>query len=111
MLFRSQMWNSLQKLINLPDSTGVYCAHEYTQANAAFALSVEPQNAELQARSKTIDALRSANQPTVPSTIGLEKATNPFLRPTSPDLQANLNMVGADPVAVFAETRRLKDSF
>ena len=106
-----QMWNSLQKLINLPDSTGVYCAHEYTQANAAFALSVEPQNAELQARSKTIDALRSANQPTVPSTIGLEKATNPFLRPTSPDLQANLNMVGADPVVVFAETRRLKDSF
>ena len=106
-----QMWDSLQKLIALPDSTGVYCAHEYTQANAAFALSVEPQNLELQSRSKEIDALRAANQPTVPSTIGLEKATNPFLRPSSPDLQANLGMTGADLVEVFTETRRRKDSF
>ena len=106
-----QMWTSLQKLIELPDNTGVYCAHEYTQANAAFALSVEPQNSELHARSKEIDALRLANKPTVPSTIGLEKATNPFLRPMSEDLQANLDMVGADLVAVFAETRRRKDNF
>ena len=105
------MWDSLQKLIALPDSTGVYCAHEYTQANAAFALSVEPQNWELQSRSKEIDALRAANQPTVPSTIGLEKATNPFLRPSSADLQANLGMTGADLVDVFTETRRRKDSF
>ena len=106
-----QMWDSLQKLMALPDSTGVYCAHEYTQANAAFALSVEPQNRELQSRSKEIDALRAANQPTVPSTIGLEKATNPFLRPSSPDLQANLGMTGADLVEIFTETRRRKDSF
>ena len=106
-----QMWTSLQKLIELPDNTGVYCAHEYTQANAAFALSVEPQNSELNARSKEIDALRLANKPTVPSTIGLEKATNPFLRPMSENLQANLDMVGADLVAVFAETRRRKDNF
>ena len=89
----------------------VYCAHEYTQANAAFALSVEPQNAALQARSKEIDALRAAGKPTVPSTIGIEKETNPFLRPMSPDLQANLNMTGGELVEVFAETRRRKDNF
>ena len=74
-----QMWTSLQKLINLPDETRVYCAHEYTQSNAAFALSVEPQNEQLQQRSNEIDALRSEGKPTVPSTLGLEKATNPFL--------------------------------
>lgn len=107
----AQMWTSLQKLAALPDSTGVYCAHEYTQSNAAFALSVEPQNDALQMRSREIDALRADNIPTVPSTIGLEKATNPFLRPMSADLQANLNLTGADLVEVFAETRRRKDSF
>lgn len=106
-----QMWTSLQKLAALPDATGVYCAHEYTQANAAFALSVEPQNGALQQRAKDIDALRADHRPTVPSTIGLEKETNPFLRPMSPDLQANLNMTGADLVEVFAETRRRKDNF
>ncbi|MBO6557178.1 MAG: hydroxyacylglutathione hydrolase [Pseudomonadales bacterium] len=107
----AQMWDSLQKLIELPDCTGVYCAHEYTQANAAFALSVEPQNAALQLRSKDIDSLRSEGKPTVPSTIGLEKETNPFLRPMSADLQATLNMQGAELVDVFAETRRRKDRF
>ena len=107
----AQMWGSLQKLIALPDSTGVYCAHEYTQANAAFALSVEPQNNALQKRSTEIDDLRRQGIPTVPSTIGIEKATNPFLRPMSPDLQANLNLSGADLTDVFAETRRRKDSF
>jgi len=106
-----QMWTSLQKLMALPESTGVYCAHEYTQANAAFALSVEPQNEALQQRAKEIDALRSEGEPTVPSTIGLEIKTNPFLRPMSDDLQANLNMQGAALVDVFAETRRRKDSF
>jgi len=107
----AQMWTSLQKLIALPDATGVYCAHEYTAANAAFALSVEPQNDDLQQRSKEIEALRADNKPTVPSTMGLEKATNPFLRPMSADLQANLDMVGAELVDVFAETRRRKDHF
>lgn len=107
----AQMWTSLQKLRNLPDDTAVYCAHEYTQANAKFALSVEPQNQELQARSKEIDELRSAGKPTVPSTIGLEKATNPFLRPMSDDLQNNIGKKGADLVEVFAETRRRKDNF
>lgn len=107
----AQMWNSLQKLSALPDDTRVYCAHEYTQSNAAFALSVEPQNADLKKRAEQITTLRAANKPTVPSTIGEEKATNPFLRPMSPELQANLNLQGADLVEVFAETRRRKDSF
>lgn len=107
----AQMWTSLQKLMALPENTGVYCAHEYTQANAAFALSVEPQNDALQQRAKEIEALRAEGKPTVPSTIGLELETNPFLRPMSDDLQANLNMQGAELVDVFAETRRRKDNF
>lgn len=106
-----QMWTSLQKLIALPDDTTVYCAHEYTQSNARFALTVEPQNSELQARAKVIDDLRSANKPTVPSNLGVEKRTNPFLRPMSSDLQETLGMTAAPLVEVFAETRLRKDNF
>lgn len=106
-----QMWTSLKKLRDLPDDTVVYCAHEYTQANARFALTVEPQNDDLQARAREIDSLRADGKPTVPSTIGLEKATNPFLRPMSEDLQATLGLAGASLVDVFAETRRRKDNF
>lgn len=107
----AQMWTSLSKLAALPDDTRVYCAHEYTQANARFALAVEPGNAALQARARAIDAARAAGRPTVPSTMAEERATNPFLRPTSADLQRTLNLAGADPVAVFAETRKRKDTF
>lgn len=106
-----QMWTSLTKLRELPDETAVYCAHEYTQSNARFAVTVEPQNEALMARSKEIDDLRAAGKPTVPSTIGLEKATNPFLRPMSEDLQETIGKRGADLVEVFAETRRRKDNF
>ena len=106
-----QMWASLEKLMALPDDTVVYCAHEYTQANAAFALSVEPHNDALQARAAEIDALRAQGKPTVPTTIGLERATNPFVRPQSADLQATIGLTGANPVAVFAETRKRKDNF
>jgi len=106
-----QMWTSLQKLIALPDDTTVYCAHEYTQSNARFALTVEPQNNELQERVKVIDELRSANKPTVPSNLGVEKRTNPFLRPMSSDLQETLGMTAAPLVDVFAETRLRKDNF
>lgn len=106
-----QMWNSLQKLRALPDDTRVYCAHEYTQANARFAVTVEPQNRALIERSEQITELRAAGKPTVPSTISLEKATNPFLRPDSVDLQSTLGLGGDDLVAVFAETRRRKDNF
>lgn len=107
----AQMWNSLSRLAALPDSTQIYCAHEYTLANARFALSVEPQNAALQARMKEIERLRAADRPTVPSTLAAERATNPFLRPDSADLQATIGLPGADLVEVFARTRALKDSF
>jgi hydroxyacylglutathione hydrolase len=105
------MWSSLSKLSRLPDDTRVYCAHEYTASNARFALSVEPENAALVARAESVTALRAAGKPTVPSTRGLEKATNPFLRVASAELQRSVDRVGADAVAVFAETRRRKDHF
>jgi hydroxyacylglutathione hydrolase len=106
-----QMWSSLQKILGWPDDTRIYCAHEYTLANAQFALTVEPDNAALIARAREVAALRRAGQPTVPSTLGVEKATNPFLRPLSPGLQARLGLGGADAVTVFARTRALKDAF
>lgn len=107
----AQMWDSLQKLKALPDSTTVYCAHEYTAANAAFALSVEPGNEALKSRADEITALRAEGKPTVPSNLGVEKATNPFLRPDSAHLQETIGLSGDDLVAVFAETRKRKDSF
>ncbi len=106
-----QMWNSLSRLRALPDATRIYCAHEYTQSNARFALHVEPGNAELVARSARIDALRAAGKPTVPSLIGEEKATNPFLRADLPAFQAAIGMSGQVPHEVFGETRRRKDTF
>lgn len=106
-----QMWTSLGKLMALPDDTVVYCAHEYTQANARFALSVEPDNAALAARAKEIDEKRSRGEWTVPTTIGLEKKTNPFLRAASPDLRRAIGLEAAADVDVFAETRKRKDNF
>ena len=90
-----QMWQSLSKFRTLPDSAHVYCAHEYTLANARFALTVEPQNAALRARAAEVDAKRARGEPTVPSTIGLEKATNPLLRPMSEVAGALSIQVGA----------------
>ncbi len=107
----SQMWESLSKFKNLPPETNVYCAHEYTQSNAAFAITVEPDNKALVARKIKIDTMRAKGERTVPSTLGVEFATNPFLRPDSPDLQRTLGLEGADLVTVFAETRARKDSF
>ena len=106
-----QMWESLSKLRDLPGTTGIYCAHEYTQSNAAFALTVEPDNAALSARAAAIDEARAKNQPTVPSTLAEERATNPFLRADEASLAAAIGLPGADPVAVFAEVRKRKDSF
>lgn len=106
-----QMWSSLSKLRNLPDRTRVYCAHEYTESNARFAVTVEPGNTALTQRYEAIRAARARGQPTVPSLLGEEKATNPFLRPMSENLRATLGLVAADDVAVFAETRKRKDSF
>jgi len=107
----AQMWSSLQKFLALPDSAKVYCAHEYTESNARFAVTVEPGNDALTRRYAEIRSLRAAGKPTVPSTIGAERATNPFLRPASAGLRATLDLQDADDVAVFAETRRRKDGF
>jgi len=106
-----QMWTSLRKLMALPAETLLYCAHEYTQANARFAVSVDPDNEALAARVAEIDALRAAGRPTVPSRLAVELTTNPFLRAADPGLQRALGLAGADPVEVFAETRSRKDRF
>ena len=104
-----QMWTSLGKLRRLPDATRVYCAHEYTQSNIRFALSVDAGNAALVARSRQVDALRAEGKPTVPSTMAEERATNPFLRADDAALAAAVG--GGDPVAVFAAVRKAKDVF
>ncbi len=106
-----QMWASLAKVRALPPETIIYCAHEYTLANAKFALTVDPDNDALKARAKKITALREAGKPTVPTTLAVELETNPFLRPDDPDLQKAVGLVGAAPAEVFAEVRRRKDSF
>lgn len=107
----AMMQASLSKIAALPDDTQVYCGHEYTQSNARFALSVEPNNGALQARAKAVEALRAKQRPSVPSTIALEKATNPFLRTGSTEIRAAIGMADADDGAVFAELRRRKDAF
>jgi hydroxyacylglutathione hydrolase len=107
----AQMWSSLSKLAALPPDTRVYCGHEYTLANGKFALTLEPNNHALKKRMAEVERLRAENQPTIPSTIGLERETNPFLRPTSAELRKSLAMEGDDVVGVFAETRRRKDAF
>jgi hydroxyacylglutathione hydrolase len=105
-----QMWRSLGKLRRLPGETRVYCGHEYTQANARFALTVDPQNAALVARARRVDALRAEGKSTVPGTMADELATNPFLRADQPALQEVAGAPG-DPVATFAAIRRRKDVF
>ena len=105
------MWSSLSKLMALPAETRIYCAHEYTQSNARFALTVEPSNAALLRRAKEIDAARAAGRPTVPATMGEELATNPFLRADRPELQRAAGLVGREPAAVFGEIRHRKDNF
>jgi hydroxyacylglutathione hydrolase len=105
-----QMWNSLSKLKKLPGDTRVYCGHEYTQANARFALSVEPGNRDLIARAKRVDDLRAQGKSTVPGTMAEELATNPFLRADDKDLQKARNAPG-DAAATFASIRSAKDNF
>lgn len=105
------MWASMQKLLALPEDTTVYCAHEYTIANAAFALSVDPDNVDLQAQSERVQMMRAANAPTSPTTMSTERKTNPFLRPTDPDIRAQLGMANDTDAAVFTEIRARKDRF
>ncbi len=107
----AQMWQSLQKLAALPPDTLICSGHEYTMANARFALTIDPGNAALISRAEAVEAARAKAQPTVPSTLSEELATNPFLRAADPGVQANLGMSGADPAEVFAEIRSRKDRF
>jgi hydroxyacylglutathione hydrolase len=110
-----QMYASLQKLRALPDETKVYCGHEYTLANIGFAKTVEPDNAALKQREDRDQRLRAAGKPTLPSTLGEEKATNPFLRCLEPAVVESANKyLGAriaDPVRVFAAIRDWKNRF
>lgn len=110
-----QMTESLAKLAALPDETLVYCAHEYTLSNLKFALAVEPDNRALQDRLVADQAKRDQNQPTVPSTMAMEKATNPFLRYREPaiieHMAASGHLSGSDPVASFAAMREWKNNF
>jgi hydroxyacylglutathione hydrolase len=104
------MWDSLQKLRGLPDDTRLYCGHEYTAANVKFALGIEPGNEALQARAAQVAQLRAANQPTVPTLLGDEKATNVFLRADLASVAAAVGMAGADPAEVFGELRERKNN-
>ena len=110
-----QMYSSLSKLAALPDDTKVYCGHEYTLANIGFARAVEPGNRALSAREERDRKLRDAGKPTLPSTLGDEKATNPFLRCREPAVIESANKyLGAriaDPVRVFAAIRDWKNRF
>lgn len=106
-----QMWGSLKKIRDLPPETHVFCAHEYTNANADFALSVDPDNLELIARAAEVLALRERGVATVPSTIASEIRCNPFLRCDFPAFKEHLGMANAKAEDVFAEVRKRKDNF
>ena len=112
----AQMMRSLGKLASLPDDTAVYCGHEYTEKNLRFAETLEPGNPALREKLARVREMRRAGQPTVPSTIAEEKATNPFLRTGSAELAASVrrlvpNLPAGDPVALFAAVRGLKDNY
>lgn len=107
----AQMWDSLQKILTWPDETLIYCAHEYTEANARFALSVEPNNHDLVSRTVKIEETRKKGLATIPTTLGLEKKTNPFLRTHSQNLQKTIGLSGKTGLEIFTKTRELKDNF
>ncbi|WP_343817916.1 hydroxyacylglutathione hydrolase [Colwellia asteriadis] len=111
----AQMHHSLAKLTALPEHTLVYCAHEYTQANLEFAATVEPNNIMLQQYREKVLALRQQSQATIPTTIGIEKAINPFLRSNSNEVIASAKHYNpqcmSDEISVFAAIRAWKDNF
>lgn len=107
----AQMFESMSKLAQLPDETVVYSGHEYTATNARFALTIEPGNSALISRAQATETARQSGQPTVPSTLQIERATNPFLRSHIPQIAEHLDMSGARPVEVFTEIRKRRDTF
>jgi hydroxyacylglutathione hydrolase len=105
------MWQSLLKLRDLPDQTKIYCGHEYTAANVKFALTIEPNNAALLARAREVSELRAHNRPTLPTTMVVEKAANPFLRADLPSVAEAVRLSGRPAAQVFAEIRERKNKF
>lgn len=110
-----QMYASLSRLAALPVQTRVYCTHEYTMSNLAFALAVEPGNKDLLERLDSVRQLRANNEPSLPTSLEIERATNPFLRTEVPAVvqaaQAHSNQISSSPEQVFAVLRRWKDGF
>ncbi|MFK8069078.1 MAG: hydroxyacylglutathione hydrolase [Gammaproteobacteria bacterium] len=106
-----QMWQSLQKLLQLPEQTLIYCAHEYTEDNGNFALSIDSENEQLLDRMSEVRALRKAGRPTIPTSLAIEKQTNPFLRPDDMEIRTCLGMLSESDELVFAQIRKLKDNF
>ncbi|HEX9788546.1 MAG TPA: hydroxyacylglutathione hydrolase, partial [Candidatus Binatia bacterium] len=110
-----QMHASLNRLMELPDNTKVYCGHEYTESNLRFAMSLEPKNPKLVSRFERVQGLRSRGASTVPATLEEEKQTNPFLRWDSKEIHASLKsanpQVRLDPLSVFTAVRKMKDAF
>lgn len=105
------MYESLERLRAMPDETVIYCGHEYTETNARFAVTVDPDNAALASRYEEVKRLRAAGEMTLPTTIALEKATNPYFRVDDAGIRRTLGMESAAPVDVFAEIRKRKDNF
>ena len=105
------MWKSLEKLAALPPSTIIYSGHEYTESNARFALSVEPDNPALAKRAAEVSEMRKRNEPTVPSALSLELETNPFLRAKLPEVKSLIGMPDASDAEAFKEIRTRKDNF
>ena len=105
------MWRSMQRLMaRLPGDTRIYCGHEYTLANAKFAITVDPHNAALKTQLENVERLRASGLPTLPTTMDQERATNPFLRADDPAIRAHLGMTNAADAVVFAEIRTRKDN-
>jgi hydroxyacylglutathione hydrolase len=105
------LWHSLQRLAALPEEAKVYSGHDYVLSNGRFALAVEPGNGALQSRMREAEAARAEGTFLVPSTIGAEKATNPFLRAGEPDVAKSVNLAASDPFAVFKALREWKNRF
>ena len=104
-----EMWESVSKVGALPPDTSVYCGHEYTVSNGKFALTVDPDNADLKARMSEVEGLRAKGLPTLPTTVARERATNPFLRAASPAIRDRLGLKTAQAWEVFAELRERKN--
>ena len=107
----ADLWRSLQRLAALPDDVKVYCGHDYTLSNARFALAADPGNEALKRRAAEAEAAKAEGRFLVPTTIGAEKAANPFLRAREPALARSVNQEGAEPVKVFQALREWKNRF